>query len=142
MHRVHAPVTLPLPLDRRSSSTIVAHPPQPCVLRQRWRVVRVNGGMAPPDELALEGARMGEQPPGQLEFGPFPPQPGHCPLTGWARSVLTGTSEREAERAGGFGAMVHVPGVILAALADLADLSFDRRGLSSEVRRACENRCM
>ena len=49
--------------------------------------------------------------------------------------MLTGTSTRAAERTGGFSATTHISGVVPAAIAALADLSFDRRGLSSEVRK-------
>ena len=57
-------------------------------------------------------------------LGPFSPHPTHYPLTVWARPVLTGTSERAAERAGGFGATAHSPGIVAVAIAGIVGLSF------------------
>ena len=59
-----------------------------------------------------------------------------------ARSALAGTSTRAAERAGGFGATAHVPGVVAVAIAATADLSAAHRGRFREVRRVRKKRCM
>ena len=90
--------------------------------------------MAPPDELALEGARKDETPV-QLELGPLP-HLAHCLLTVWARSVLIGTSASATERACGFGATAYAPGVVAVAIAATAGFSFDCRRRSTEVSRA------
>ena len=52
--------------------SIVSHLPSPRVLRRRRRVLRVNGGMVPPDELPLRPSSKGAQQPGKLPFGPLP----------------------------------------------------------------------
>ena len=96
-------------------SSIFAHLPQLCVLHQQLRLPCVNGGMAPPDELALEGARKDETPV-QLELGPLP-HLAHCLLTVWVRSVLIGTSASATEHACGFGATAYAPGVVAVAIA-------------------------
>ena len=51
-----------------------------------------------------------------------------------ARSALTGTSTRAAERSGGFGATANFPGIAAAAIATTADLTTACRGGLREVR--------
>ena len=58
--------------DRRSLSSIFKHLPQLCVVHQQWRLPCVNGGMAPPDEQPLQGARKDTQTPVQPDFEPLP----------------------------------------------------------------------
>ena len=77
-----APIPHSAPCSQaRCLDSIFADPPTPCVVRRRRRVLRVNGGMVPPDELALRQAREGAQLPRQLEFGPLPALPARCPVT-------------------------------------------------------------
>ena len=66
-------------------------------------------------------------------LSPFLPHPARCLLTMCARSVLKGTSARATERASGFDATAHVPGVVAVAIAATAGFSFDYRGRSTEV---------
>ena len=56
-----------------------------------------------------------------------------------ARSALTGTSTRAAERSGGFGATAHAAGIAATAIAATTDLTTARRGCLQEVR--ARNRC-
>ena len=64
--------------------------------------------------------------------------PSRAPLTRrGARFVATGTSMRVAERAGGRGPTVHIPGVAAAAAAAAAALATARRSRSSGFQGAC-----
>ena len=55
--------------------TFDAYPPWPRVVRRRRRVLCVNGGMVPPDELPLYAASDGAQLAGRLEIGLLSPHP-------------------------------------------------------------------
>ena len=79
-------------------SSIFGHLPQLCVLHQRWPVTRVNGGMAPPDEPALQRARKGVQMPVQLELGPLP-APSHLLPSEWCLDLCSGQRSAPAASA-------------------------------------------
>ena len=90
-----SPITTPTTATR---SSIFGHLPQLCVLHQRWPVTRVNGGMAPPDEPALQRARKGVQMPVQLELGPLP-APSHLLPSEWCLDLCSGQRSAPAASA-------------------------------------------
>ena len=75
----------------------------------RWGcapIVTADGGG---DGATPNTSQNGVPPPGARTRVPFPPYPACCLLTMVARPVLTGTSERAADRALGFGAASYRP---------------------------------
>ena len=70
-------------------------------------------------------------------MGPLPRLP-LAPSDHMARSTLTGTSTRAAERSGSFSATAHATGVVAAAIAVTVDLTAARRSRFREVRDACQ----